>query len=205
MGNSNRTCIVSVAFRSPYTEHSNKQWDALRDYNKIRFVNELPYSEGIVKNNIVERFQKSLYGFKPHAIQHAIDMGYNKIIWFDPSVMPLEDVSTIYEQLEDSDMLIVPGKNHIKDMTNQKAFEYFGDRHNVNHIGGTIYAFNFNSQKTIDCFNIWKQAENDGIFGNQAEFMAGHWADESCMALSMSCAGIEQKRLNFKYANQKEL
>ena len=194
--------IVSCAFREPYVTHSNKQWEALRDYNKIRFVNELPYSEGIVKTNIIERFQHSLYGFKPHAIQHALDLGEKLIIWFDPSVMPLEDVSTIYEQLKDNDMLIIKGDNNIKDMTSEKALTYFGSA-DVNHIGGTIYAFNFNSPKTLEAFNYWKQAELDGVFGNQDEFMNGHWADESCMALSMANAGIEQKQLKFKYRNQK--
>lgn len=197
--------IVTCAFREPYLTHNLNQLKRINNTSVLTFRDCLPYSEGIIRDNIIDRFQKSLYGFKPNAIQKAIDLGEKYVIWFDPSVLPIDDVSVIYDQLKDSDMLIIKGNNHIKEMTNEKSFKYFGVNPDVNHIGGTIYAFNFNSEKTKNAFNIWKQAEQDGIFGNQDEFMAGHWADESCMVLSMFKAGIEQKQLNFNYKNQKEL
>lgn len=106
-------------------------------------------------------------------------------------------------------MLVVPGENHISDMTNDKAYTWFGvGRHYVDtkHLGGTFYGFNFNNPKTVECFNLWKEAEQAGVFGNQQDFMEGHWCDESCMALAMHVTGIEQKRSEtFQYKNQKEM
>jgi hypothetical protein len=196
--------IVTCAFREPYLTHNTNQLSALSGFPVLSFRDCLPYSEGIVRQGVKERFQQSLYGFKPHAIQQALGLGYRHIVWMDPSVMPLEPIETIFEQLSKVDMLVIPGHAHINKMTSQKAFDYFGVNPDVNHIGGTIYAFNFNHEATINAFMYWKQAEMDGIFGNQDEFMKGHWADESCMALSMAKAGVEQKYLQFKYKNQKD-
>lgn len=195
--------IVTCAFRQPYLDHNTNQLNTIKGVPILSFRDCLPYSEGIVRDNVKERFQKSMYGFKPHAIQQALGLGHRLIVWFDPSVFPLEPVENIFRQLEQTDMLIVPGRDHIRSMTSSKAFNHFGVMPDVNHIGGTIYAFNFNYEKTINAFMYWKQAEMDGIFGTQEEFMKGHWADESCMALAMAKAGIEQQRLNFKYDNQK--
>lgn len=206
----NSECIVTCAFREPYVTHHYNQVEKLYGHNIISFVDELPYSEGIVKENIVSRFQKSLYGFKPHAVHAAIDKGYKLIIWFDPSVLPTCSINDLFEELNQTDMLVIKGDRSINWMANDKAFNWFGldkkDTVNVNHIGGTFYGFNFNNPKTVEVFNLWKQAEKFGIFGNQDEFMAGHWADETCMALAMFKCGVEQKNSKvLTYKNQKEL
>jgi len=195
--------IVTCAFREPYLSHNTKQLETLKGVPVLSFRDCLPYGEGLVTENIVERFQKSLYGFKPHAIQKAIDLGFKKVIWFDPSVYPLESVQTIYDQLDKHPMLVIKGDRHIKDMTAKWLLDEF-KHYDINHIGGTIYAFNFNNQNTLDCFYNWRDLEISGYFGDQEEFMKGHWADESCMALCMAICGIEQVSLNFKYRNQKD-
>lgn len=195
--------IVTCAFREPYLSHNIKQLETLKGVPVLSFRDCLPYAEGLVTENIVERFQKSLYGFKPHAIQKAIDLGFKKVIWFDPSVYPLESVQTIYDQLDKHPMLVIKGDRHISKMTNDRVLDLF-NTYDVNHIGGTIYAFNFDDYKTRKVFNKWRRLEMEGYFGNQTEFMNGHWADESCMALCMANYEMEQVSLNFKYRNQKD-
>lgn len=208
----NSKCITSVAFREPYLTHNLRQNETIPDGIKIfNFIDELPYKEGIVKENIVSRFQKSLYGFKPHAIQMAIDNSFKLVIWFDPSVLPTSNINDLFLELKETDMLVIKGDKPINSMANDKAFNWFGldknDTINVNHIGGTFYGFNFNNPKTVEVFNLWKKAEEDGIFGTQDDFMIGnHWCDESCMALAMHKVGIEQKTsTTLKYLNQKDL
>lgn len=195
--------IVTCAFREPYLTHNIKQLETLTGVPVLSFRDCLPYAEGLVTENIVEMFQKSLYGFKPHAIQKAIDLGYKKVIWFDPSVYPLESVQTIYDQLDEHPILVIKGDRHIKDMTSKRVLDIFPSL-DINHIGGTIYAFNFGFMETHECFLDWKLMEEHGYFGDQTEHMNGHWADESCMALCMANHNVEQVSLNFKYRNQKD-
>ena len=203
--------VVSCAFREPYLTHSFNQEKVLlksKGVNGAVCKEALPYKEGLVTENIIERFQKSLYGFKPHAIQTILDTGCKQIIWLDPSVLPTTDINLMFDELEKTDMLVQTGTDNINDMANDKSIKWFGlDRDNlkdVRHIGGTVYGFNFDNPKTLATFNLWKRAEEEGIFGNQDEFMAGHWADESCLALAMHVNGIEQKfSKTFKFRNQK--
>lgn len=208
------SCIVTVAFREPYLTHNERQYNWIKenhpDLKVISFRDMLPAKGTIHTDNVVSHFQKSLYGFKPHAIQKAIDYGFKKVIWLDPSVLPSITLAHLFNALDEHPVIVRKGEHPLADMTNQKAMNWFGvtkeDIKDVKHIGGTVYGFNFDNQKAVDVFHLWKKAEEEGIFGTQDDFMAGHWADESCMALSLFKNGVEQywKSL-FTYQNQKEL
>lgn len=203
-----------MAFREPYLTHNERQYNWIKenhpDLKVIAFRDMLPAKGTVHTDNIVSHFQKSLYGFKPHAIQKAIDYGFKKVIWLDPSVLPSITLDYLFNALDESPVIVRKGEHPLADMTNQKAMNWFGvtkeDIKDVKHIGGTVYGFNFHNQKAVDVFHLWKKAEEEGIFGTQDDFMAGHWADESCMALSLFKNGIEQYWESlFTYRNQKEL
>lgn len=205
-------CVVSVAFREPYLTHSKAQEAWIRSNDKIDYVvfrDKLPIKGGVDVDDVVGTFQKSLYGFKPHAIQSAVNAGYKKVIWLDPSIMPVDSLDVITNALDEFPILVSSGDAPITKMSSVKARNWFGlepeDLTDVKHVGGTIYAFNFYDQKAIDVFELWKKAEEQGIFGTQQEFMEGHWADEACMALALHKCGMKQSWVDFKYLNQKEL
>ena len=203
----NNRCVVTCAFREPYVTHHNNQIKLIKE-PVISFVDCLPYGEGVVRSGVVERFQRSLYGFKPWAVKRALDEGYTKIIWFDPSVLPVDSVTSLFDELDNHSMLIRPGANTLDQMTSLNALNWFGvsmeTARTLKHIGGTIYGFNFDMPRTRECFDLWLKAEQEGIFGDQEAFMNGHWADESCMSLAMFKTGVEFVATNFKYKNQKE-
>ena len=209
-----KTCVVSVAFREMYVRHSKIQELTIKKSNPeidlLMFRDVLPYKGGVHLENIVEEFQKSLYGFKPHAIQQAIDMGYKKIIWLDPSVLPMVNMNILVDSLDSHPIIVRTGDQPIIGMANKKAIDWFGlnedELKGVKHVGGTVYCFNFNYPKVVEVFNLWKASEEAGIFGNQDAFMAGHWADEACMSLTLANLGVEQYyEKEFTYLNQKEL
>lgn len=211
----NKTCICSVAFRQPYLNHNLKQAETISadgsDVDFLYFRDRLPMNGVVHEDNIVEQFQKSLYGFKPHAIQKAIDMGYEKIIWLDPSVLPTVSMQVLIDSLDENPMIVRSGEEWLPKMCNAKAKNYFNvtdeeikDEHSV---AGTVYCFNFNDPKTVEVFELWKKAEMDGIFGTQDDFMKGNnWADEMALSLSMFKLGIPKYwEQNFLFLNQKEM
>lgn len=210
----NKTCIVSVAFREPYVTHSLKQEECLRKTNRTMnlkyFRNMLPIKDGIEIFDIVATFQKSLYGFKPIAIQTVINKGYAKIIWLDPCVLPNCSMQVLIDALDNHPIVVRSGEEPLARMCNAKSKKWFGvtdeDIKDERTVAGTIYGFNFNHIKAREVFSLWKQAEEEGIFGTQDDFMAGHWSDEACLSLAMFKCGVskywEQK---FTYLNQKEL
>lgn len=212
-----KTCIVSVAFREPYVTHSKRQsqqifsGEAYADNLVMMYcTNALPYKDGIYTDNIVEHFQKSLYGFKPHAIQRAIDAGYKKVIWFDPSVLPTVSVQVLIDALEEHPIIVRSGEEWLPKMCNAKAKNYFNvtdeEIKNEHSVAGTVYCFNFNDPKAVEVFEMWKRSEEDGIFGTQDDFMAGHWCDEACLSLAMFKCNAEKYWENkFTFLNQKEM
>lgn len=209
-----KTCIVSVAFREPYLQHNFVQEQSICMLNPsvdiLYFRDQLPHKDGIHTENIVEHFQKSLYGFKPHAIQRAIDAGYKKVIWFDPSVLPTVSVQVLIDALDEHPIIVRSGEEWLPKMCNRKAKDWFGvtdeeikDEHSV---AGTVYCFNFNDPKAVEVFDMWKKAEEDGIFQDQDAFMAGNWADESAFALclyKLKVKGYWESK--FTFLNQKEM
>lgn len=206
----NKLAIVTVAFREPYLTHSQNQILAISSQvdKVIWHHDELPTKGGILKENIVSHFQKSMYGFKPHAVQEAIDLGYDYVVWLDPSVMPTCNMNVLFDFLKVYPIVVRPGEESILKMCNQKAKDYFGltdeDIKNEKHIAGTVYGFNFTNPQAVEVFNLWKKAEEDGIFGGQGEFMEGHWADEACLSLVMVKCGVPKYwDSNFTYRNQK--
>lgn len=214
MDNKLKTCIVSVAFRQPYLRHSKVQEETIRKSNPeidyLCFRDQLPVKNGIETNDVVGTFQKSLYGFKPHAIQRAIDVGYKKIIWLDPSVLPTCNMNTLVDSLDEHPMIVITGDAFTKDMTNQKVKDWFcvtdNDLGETKNVGGTMYAFNFFDMRVRKAFDLWKSCEEAGMFGDQESFMRGSWADESAMSICLYKLGISQyKEKNFLYLNQKEL
>jgi len=207
-----KTCVVSVAFRNPYVLHMDKLLRCLNEdvanVDTIFFRDKLPMKGIVHEDNIVTHFQKSLYGFKPHAIQRAIDRGYKKVIWLDPSVLPTVSMQVLIDALDKHPMINVIGDAPITKMCNSKAKNWFevndAELEGVKHLGGTIYGFNFNNSQVRDTFNLWIEAEQAGMFGDQDEFMAGHWADEACMALAMYKNNIKPHAVElFTYYNMK--
>lgn len=219
--NESKECIVSVAFREPYLRHSANQERAIKmlcpEVDLIYFRDELPTKDGIIKgdiNKIVSHFQSSLYGFKPHAIKYAYDLGYKRIMWLDPSVFPMTPISSLLNHMSGSDhrMTAKIGDHDLDSMVNNRALEFFQvsrfelQRQRIKHIGGAIYGFDFWSDTQEKIFNRWLAAEEAGIFGTQDDFMKGHWADESCLALSAYIHGRSfYLPPDFKYLNQKEM
>jgi hypothetical protein len=171
----------------------------------------LPTANGFVYGDkIVPTFQESLYGFKPHAIELARKQRYKKVIWLDPSVLPLVSLKCIYDMLDEYPVITRGGAHELSEMTNSRAKSWFGvsdiELSGVKHIAGTVYAFNFESTEANKVFDLWMSAEQSGIFGTQDDFMRGHWADESCMALAMYKCKVPQVWCHeFNFQNQKEL
>lgn len=198
----NDVCFVSVAFGFEYL----KQMDRLRksilaiypDANLLFYHDELPPGS--------KPFLDSLYGFKPHAIQAARDKGYERIIWLDPAMILMDNVS---ELISLDGVIAVKDDSVLHNVVSDDCYRYFRNPHawddikmfkdfvEYNHwhlVGGSLYYFNFYTPITEKIFNKWLQAEKDGIFGSQwdaaSDKLQGHRYDEAVMALCLYTHGI---------------
>jgi hypothetical protein len=137
-------------------------------------------------------FNESMYGFKPWAIQVALDSGYKKIFWIDCTAV-VQDKLDYYDQhtAEHGGVLAVQDDNKLSGFCSNKALMYTGfqrDALNKMHlVGGSLYYFDFNYPLCQKIFTEWFESEKQGMFGSMkeecGEQLQGHRSDETMMAL----------------------
>jgi hypothetical protein len=153
-------------------------------------------------------FRESLYGFKVHAVAATIAKGYHKIVFLDPACILQHPVDYWFDL--DMPVIAVKDDNALNKMIGQKALNYYGnpDISGWHLVGGSLYVFDFNHRLTHNIFDHWHKAEQDGIFGSQAELSSeqinGHRNDESCMAVAMYSHGVEPVGHDVARYNQNE-
>lgn len=153
-------------------------------------------------------FKESLYGFKVHAVQAALDKGHSKIIFLDPACILQHKVDYWFDL--NIPVIAVKDDNLLNKMIGQKALNYYGnpDITGWHLVGGSLYVFDFNHRVKHSIFDHWMKAEQAGIFGSQAELSSekinGHRSDESCMAVAMYSHGVEPVGHDVARYNQNE-
>jgi len=179
--------FVSVAFGPQYVA----QQDRLRksivaiypDANILFYRDELPISS--------KPFLDSLYGFKVHAIQDAIDLSYEKILWLDPAMILMDKVDLLFSH----ELVAIRDENKLSTYISNSYLEYSGytrlklEYEGVHLVGGSLYYFDMANKTVRAVFKGWASDERHGWFGSQqqeaSEQLNGHRADESCMAMTM--------------------
>lgn len=196
--------IISTAFGKRYTDQLDRLEASVR-----KIYPNMPvmfFRDGDVPG---KPHKESLYGFKVHAVQRALDMGNTKIIFLDPACILQHPVDNWFTQRMPP-VIAVKDDNLLCNMIGQKALDYY---HNPNirdwHlVGGSLYVFDFDNIKAWDIFSHWQKAEAYGIFGSQVEQSSEkinqHRNDESCMAVAMYTHGIEPIGHDVARYNQNE-
>jgi hypothetical protein len=182
--------IISTAFGKRYIDQLDRLEASVRNIYPAMPV--MFFRNGEVPGR---PHRESLYGFKVHAVQRALDQGYSKIIFLDPACILQHPVD--YWFTLNLPVIAVKDDNQLCNMISQKALNYY-DNPNITEwhlVGGSLYVFDFYRDGCSKVFFDWQKAEADGIFGSQAEQSSerinGHRNDESCMAVAMYSHGVE--------------
>jgi hypothetical protein len=177
--------FVSVAFGEAYVA----QQDRLKESILAIYpdANLLFWRDGLPEKS--KPFLDSLYGFKVHAIQEAIDKGFKRVLWLDPAMILCRHIDWVGDHM----MVAVKDENrlsqYISDWYLESNLLSRDDVKKLHLVGGSLYYFDFNFTTAEYIFTRWKMDEKMGLFGSQTEEatgkLQGHRADESCMALSI--------------------
>lgn len=143
----------------------------------------------------------SSYGFKCHAIQHALNQGYKKIVYMD-TAMILKKKLDLDHLVPEHGMIAVKDDSNLMNVTSDLACRYFGITREwlsgKNLVGGSFYYLNADNPKAMAIFNQWIEAEKNDIFGSQelesAGKQNGHRADETCMSIILHLNGFKPCR-----------
>lgn len=197
--------ILSVAFSNRYVDQQTRLHKSILNFyspdHHIAWTDKLPPGS--------KSHKESLYGFKVHAVNYALDKGHKKIIWLDPACILQHPIDHWFSEYMPP-IIAVKDDNMLDKMIGMKAMEYYGnpDITGWHLVGGSLYVFDFNKPVTHEIFNQWFKSEADGIFGSQVEQSSekinGHRNDESCMAVAMYGHGIEPVGHDMARYNQNE-
>jgi hypothetical protein len=67
------------------------------------------------------------YAFKPYAIQKAIDLGYEQILWCDSPIYAKQNIQPVFDHIKEHGYVFFDNIGYsLGDYTNDKTLEYFG-------------------------------------------------------------------------------
>lgn len=196
--------FLSVAFGVQYIEQQTRLRKSIYYTEETAarkfWVNEYPSGS--------KTHKESLYGFKVHAIRHALERGFRRIIWLDTACILQQPVE--YWFTLNQPVLAARDDNTLDKCIGDKALKYYGnpDIEGMHLVGGSVFVFNFNHPDCHKIFDHWAKAEADGIFGSQQEQASGkinrHRNDESCMSMTLYQNGYEPTPCDVMRYNQDE-
>jgi hypothetical protein len=156
-------CIVSLATKnSRYVDGLARLSNSLRDNaDRIDFL-------GFIHEHSVDAplHTESNYGFKVYAIQKAIDLGYEQILWLDASVWAVAPVRPIFDIIEQQGYWFEGNRCWLGEWCNDKTLKFYDiEREEALKIPMLQSGFmGFNTKLGYDIWHLFTQGFNEGLF-----------------------------------------
>lgn len=153
------------------------------------------------------------YAFKTYAFQHALNLGYKKILWLDASIYAIKDISPIWDIIERDGYIMQEAGWYCGQWSNDKSLDYFGlsrDEAMTMPMYGNagLLGLDLNKELPKIFLERWHKASMDGIF-------KGEWNNNSntesndirCLGHrhDMSVGSIIANLLGMKYIRSSEI
>ena len=153
------------------------------------------------------------YAFKTYAFQHALNLGYKKILWLDASIYAIKDITPVWDIIEKNGYIMQEAGWNCGQWSNDKSLEYFGltrdDAMKMPMYGNAgLLGLDFNKELPKIFFERWHKASQDGIF-------KGAWSNNAktesndilCLGHrhDMSVGSIIANLLDMSYINSSQI
>jgi hypothetical protein len=114
------------------------------------------------------------YQFKPYAIQAAINMGYDSILWCDSPIVAIKDVSPVFEYIEKHGYVFFNNVGHpLGKWSHDKALSYYGktreEAMNIKQTMQCCFGLNMNDDNAKRFFDEYIGVSENlypGLWGN---------------------------------------
>lgn len=149
------------------------------------------------------------YGFKTHAIRHALRRGYDQVLWLDAVCLALKPFDAIWRHLEHQPALVLADGWNIGEWTSDRALEIFGlDRDFAMGLQlclAGVHAIDLASPKGRLLLELMEDLRDQGSFVgpwrnevNEASLdprCRGHRHDQSALSWATYAVGIPMARM----------
>jgi len=153
------------------------------------------------------------YAFKIYAIEKALELGYNHILWLDASVFAIKETEAIWNIINEQGYLMQNARYIIGNWTNDAALKYFNVSREqamgmIMYGNAGLLGLNMFNGIAQEFYKRWSQSMLDGMFRgawkneNQSES-----ADSNCLGHrhDMSCGSIIANQLEMVYQPAHEI
>lgn len=117
-----KKCVVSFANTPAYLNKMNRMENSLKgnfDGDVLLFTKESEI--GCKPHSVVP------YQFKPYAIQKAIDLGYELVLWCDSPILAIKNIQPVFDHIEEHGYIFFDNIGHpLGKWSNDKTLDYFG-------------------------------------------------------------------------------
>lgn len=106
------------------------------------------------------------YAFKPFAIQKAIDLGYETILWCDSPVYAIKSIEPIFNHIDNEGYLLFDNRGFsLGDYSSDKQLDYFTITRqaawDIKQVMACVMGFNTTDPIVMNWFKIYKDVAND--------------------------------------------
>lgn len=134
------------------------------------------------------------YAFKIYAIEKALSMGYDEILYLDSSVFAVKDVEPAFDMIRNQGYLMQYSGHFVGQWCNDQTLKYYEytrqEAMSMPMYGNAgMLGLDFKDPLVRLFFKKWKQAMLDGMF-------KGSWDDHRH---DMTCGSIIAYRLDMKF------
>lgn len=138
------------------------------------------------------------YAFKPYAIQKAINLGYEQILWADSPIWAVKSIQPVFDQIQQDGYVFFDNIGHPLGMwCNDRTLKYFGigreESFHVKQIMACCMGFDVTA---IDPFTDYFSTEyypgewnNDDFTESKDRRVRGHRHDQSVMSCIINRLG----------------
>lgn len=191
----NDICFCNVSFGQRYVQTQERLRDSiLKIYPSAKLFF---WTDSFPPNS--KTHEQSYYGFKVHAVQHAREQGFKKVVWIDTCAILNNPIEPLLEVMKDG-FFVIRDENKLYRFTGQWFRKLYRIDPTWHLLGGSIYIFDFNHPVGTKIFEDWRRMEAEGMFGAADEKYAeendgiencGHRFDETVMAYCMYTNGVQ--------------
>jgi hypothetical protein len=153
------------------------------------------------------------YAFKTYAFQHALNLGYKKILWLDASIYAIKDITPVWDMIEKDGYIMQEAGWNCGQWSNDKSLEYFcltrEDAMKMPMYGNAgLLGLDFERPISQIFFERWHKASVDGIFKGAWNNNAKTESDDiRCLGHrhDMSVGSIIANLLDMSYIKSSEI
>lgn len=157
-------CIVSVGVGGWYPKGIQR---LRRSLKVCGYDGDVLFWEGVLPPD-AKPHSEDPYGFKIHALKHAISKGYKRVLWLDASIWAIKNPNKMFEYIEQHGYYCFKTGYNIAQSCNDKALDAClitrDQAEGMTEAASGCIGLNMQNNQALAAWLLWHHYYNEGLF-----------------------------------------